>query len=187
MEADAFADKYAPGIAPAVREVNAGTEESLTDLGEGKIAMAATGFVLSRIGGRILTRWLGRLEDKLDDVLTDVAPNRLPQDLRVSSTPPAALPTDRPIGLSPTQNAAAQSRIRELEAQGYTDIRVNQQQVNALGQRCGVCRPDIQATSPTGQRAYFELDRTTSNRGPVHERRLRANDPDGTVELIRSD
>lgn len=118
---------------------------------------------------------------------TNAAAKRLPQDIRVSSTPPAALPTDRPIGLSPTQNAAAQSRIRELEAQGYRDIRVNQQQLNARGERCGVCRPDIQATSPTGQRVYIELDRVTSNRGPVHERRLRANDPDGTVDLIQSD
>lgn len=108
---------------------------------------------------------------------------RLPQDVNVNPVAPAALPTKRPIGLSPTQNAEAQKIIAELRAAGYTDIRVNQQQVNAAGTRVGVNRPDIQATSPSGQRVYFELDRSSSNRGAAHETRIKANDPPAKVIL----
>lgn len=103
--------------------------------------------------------------------------SRLPQDANVNPVAPGALPTNRPIGLSPTQNAEAQKIVAELRAAGYTDIRVNQQQVNALGSRVGVNRPDIQATSPGGQRVHYELDTSSSNRGAGHETRIKANDP----------
>ena len=108
---------------------------------------------------------------------------RLPQDIAVNPKPPAALPTGRAIGTSPTQNAEAQRIIAELKSKGYTDIRVNQHQVNADGVRVGVNRPDIQATSPGGQRVYFELDRSSSTRGADHETRINANDPQGKVVL----
>ena len=108
-------------------------------------------------------------------------PQRLPQDVAVNPTAPAALPTDRPIGTSPTQNAAAQADVAKMQDEGYTDIRVNQQQVNAAGERVGLNRPDVQGTSPTGQRVYNEYDKTTSRRGPVHEKRIKANDPKSEV------
>jgi len=111
------------------------------------------------------------------------AQSRLPQDINVNPTAPRALPTNRPIGTSQTQNAAAQAEVRRLQAQGFTDIRVNQQQVNGAGQRVGINRPDISATSPQGRRVNIELDRSTSNRGPVHATRTRANDPDAEIIL----
>jgi len=116
-------------------------------------------------------------------VMRGGAPERLPQDVNVNPTAPAPLPTSRPIGTSATQNAEAQRTVARLRTEGYTDIRVNQQQVNALGSRVGVNRPDIQATSPNGQRVYIELDRTSSNRGVGHEVRIKANDPAGKVIL----
>lgn len=68
-------------------------------------------------------------------LLNSKGSGRLDQDIKVNPVAPAALPTSRPIGLSPTQNAEAQKIVAELKAAGYTDIRVNQQQLNASGTR----------------------------------------------------
>jgi hypothetical protein len=80
---------------------------------------------------------------------------RRPQDIKVNPTPPPAKDLKRPIGLSPTQNARLQADIKRLEAQGATNIRVNQQQVNVEGVRVGVNRPDLQYTLD-GRRYYVE-------------------------------
>jgi len=109
---------------------------------------------------------------------------RLPRDVNVNPIAPAALPTNRAIGLSATQNAEAQRIVADLKAQGYTDIRVNQQQTNALGSRVGVNRPDISGTSPGGRREHFELDKASSNRAAGHEARLKANDPSCKVTCL---
>jgi hypothetical protein len=85
-----------------------------------------------------------------------VASKRLPQDIAVGSTPPSALPTTRPIGRSATQNAAKDADVAAAQAAGATDIRVNQQQVNAAGERVGVNRPDLQYTDANGNRVYIE-------------------------------
>ncbi|OWK30950.1 DUF4123 domain-containing protein [Sphingomonas mucosissima] len=108
---------------------------------------------------------------------------RLPQDLRVNPTPPAPLPLRRPIGQSPTQNAAMQSDIAAARAAGATDFRVNQQQVNASGQRVGTNRPDLQYTDANGRRVYIEYDTSSSTRGPGHQTRINSNDPSGQVIL----
>ncbi|ECI6404084.1 hypothetical protein EQG89_05725 [Salmonella enterica subsp. enterica] len=115
---------------------------------------------------------------------TDVNQGRLPQDINVDPTPPAALPTNRPIGRSKTQNERVQSDIERYKAEGATDFRVNQQQVDADGTRVGTNRPDLQFTDADGRRVYIEYDKTISNRGPLHERRILSNDPSGLVILI---
>nr|WP_319397160.1 RHS repeat-associated core domain-containing protein [uncultured Desulfobacter sp.] len=120
---------------------------------------------------------------ELGALASNSVPQRLTQDINVNPTPPRILPTNRPIGTSLTQNAAAQAEIRQLQQAGYTDIRVNQQQVNAAGQRVGINRPDIQATSPSGERIYLEYDTSISNRGPLHQQRITANDPNAQVLL----
>ncbi|MEU7908527.1 FG-GAP-like repeat-containing protein [Actinoplanes sp. NPDC049118] len=107
---------------------------------------------------------------------------RLPQDVAANPAAPAALPLNRPIGTSPTQNAALQARIADLQAKGATDFRVNQQQVDVNGTRVGINRPDLQYTL-NGQRQYEEFDRSTSQRGPAHQTRIEANDPSGGVLL----
>jgi len=108
---------------------------------------------------------------------------RLPQDINVNPTPPPALSLDRLIGGGPAQNAAMQADIKEARAQGETDFRVNQEQVNAAGQRVGTNRPDLQYTDANGRRVYVEYDTTSSTRGPRHQCRIMANDPNGTVIL----
>jgi len=110
-------------------------------------------------------------------------PARLPQDVAVNPKPPKPLPTTRPIGLSRTQNARLQADIARLKGEGATDFRVNQQQVNAAGERVGTNRPDLQYTDANGRRVYVEYDTPSSTRGPGHEARIKANDPAGKVEL----
>jgi hypothetical protein len=94
---------------------------------------------------------------------------RLPQDVAVNPTAPSAKALNRPVGLSPTQNAEVQADIALARAEGATEFRVNQQQVDAAGNRVGTNRPDLQYTDANGQRVYVEYDRTSSTRGPGHE------------------
>ena len=114
--------------------------------------------------------------------LGSAPPPRLPQDVNVNPRAPAPLSTARSIGSSPTQNAQAQADIAAARAQGATDIRVNQQQVNVRGERVGINRPDVQYTLG-GKRQYIEYETSRSTRGPGHEMRLRANDPKGEYQV----
>ena len=97
--------------------------------------------------------------------------------------PPPALDTNRPVSQSTTQNQWAQDRIRTLNQQGVEELRVNQQQVNAQGQRVGINRPDLQYTGEDGVRVCEEVDTSSSTRGPGHADRILANDPDAVVYL----
>ena len=110
---------------------------------------------------------------------------RLPQDIAVNPNAPRSLPTNRPIGNSPSQNAAVQKDIAAARAEGATDIRVNQQQVDAGGSRVGVNRPDLQYTTADGKRVYIEYDTSASTRGAPHQSRIQANDPNAIVILKR--
>jgi hypothetical protein len=121
-------------------------------------------------------------------VRLDPAKARLSADVAIRGTPaPAALPTWRPISLSASQNARKDEIVSDLQSQGYTNIRVNQAQVNAAGERVGINRPDIQATAPDGTRHYYELDTASSDRGPSHMLRILSNDDSGEVHLIEQD
>jgi RHS repeat-associated protein len=119
------------------------------------------------------------------------APNRgrLPQDVAVNSASPRRLPLNRPIGESAAQRTALREDIRAAQQMGARDIRVNQQQVNAAGERVGRNRPDLQYTRPDGTRVYIEYDTATPGkfpntpRGRPHADRILANDPNGVVEL----
>jgi RHS repeat-associated protein len=110
-------------------------------------------------------------------------PPRLPQDINVNPTAPEPLPLNRPVGMNSNQNAMVQTDIEAAQAQGGTDFRVNQQQVNADGVRVGTNRPDLQYTDANGQRTYIEYDTSSSDRGLGHQQRILANDPDGNVIL----
>ncbi|MGO8689681.1 MAG: RHS repeat-associated core domain-containing protein [Thermoguttaceae bacterium] len=105
--------------------------------------------------------------------------DRLPRDVNVNPEPPSALPTDRPVGPSACQNAQAQADIQAAKNAGAEDIRVNQQQVNADGERVGVNRPDTQMTQD-GYRVYDEYQNPNDvPGGEAHMERTFANDPNG--------
>lgn len=108
---------------------------------------------------------------------------RVEQDTNIDRQAPPAQKVDRPIGGSSAQNNDCQRMIANVEAQGATDIRVNQQQVDAAGVRVGANRPDLQYTL-NGKRYYVEWDTQSSDRGPLHKVRILANDPNGDVKLI---
>jgi hypothetical protein len=65
---------------------------------------------------------------------------------------------------------------------GTRNIRVNQQQVNALGQRVGINRPDLQYTL-NGKRHYLEYEGPGNPRGSAHQARILANDPSADFAL----
>jgi hypothetical protein len=59
-----------------------------------------------------------------------------------------------------------------LRAQGYRDIRVNQEQVGG-GRIVGTNRPDIQAVGPDGRRLIVEVD-TNLDQSLMHQDQIRA-------------
>ncbi len=92
--------------------------------------------------------------------------------------------TDRPISPNPRQNAQLQRDIKYLKELGAKNIRVNQQQLTLKnGQRVGINRPDLQFDY-NHRRYSVEYDSPASGRGPGHQSRLTANDPEGEVILI---
>jgi hypothetical protein len=61
---------------------------------------------------------------------------------------------------------------------------VNQQQLTFWnGKRVGINRPDLQFDYK-GRRYSVEYDSPASGRGPGHQSRLTANDPDAEIILI---
>ncbi len=146
--------------------------------GGAKVAGDAIGSVVSRFARRGASEAAGAAAE----AGAARAP-RLPQDINVNPTPPPAKPLNRPISRSPSQNAALQDEIQRIRVEGARDIRVNQQQVNASGERVGVNQPDLQYTDVSGNRIYVEYDTTASSRGPGHRQRILSNDPEGTVIL----
>jgi RHS repeat-associated protein len=110
-------------------------------------------------------------------------PTRNPQDedrQRDYPDPPNANNGDSPIGTNPNQAAAVARDRAEMEREGYTDIRQNQEQVNAQGVRVGRNKPDLQGTDPQGIRHYIEYDQDPAN-GAAHAQRIRANDSAGVI------
>jgi hypothetical protein len=109
---------------------------------------------------------------------------RLRQDVTVKPKVPDPLKTGRPISPSPRQNAQLQRDIEYLDSIGAETIRVNQQQLNLENKaRVGINRPDLQFDYK-GRRYYVEYDSPASGRGPGHQSRLTANDPEGESILI---
>jgi RHS repeat-associated protein len=84
--------------------------------------------------------------------------------------------TDTPHG-SPEHDAAVNEEVQKMRDKDYRDIRKNQAQVDAQGNKVGNNRPDAQGTNPeTGQREHVEVDRNAA-RGAQHERDIMRNDP----------
>lgn len=97
-----------------------------------------------------------------------------------SRVAPRALATTRSVGRA-SHNRALQQELASLP-RGATNIRVNQQQVNAQGQRVGINRPDFQHTL-SGRRHYVEFEGVDNPRGAIHQARITANDPNAVFQL----
>ena len=134
-----------------------------------------------------LKREIGKLDQEIKEELPKTQPGKGRDPLDVAREeknpkPPEADETGK-IGESPTHEAELRKDIDLAKAEGATDIRVNQEQVNADGTRVGVNRPDLQFTTKDGKRVYIEYDTPESGRGPGHEARILANDPKGKIIL----
>jgi len=92
--------------------------------------------------------------------------------------------TTRPHG-SPEHDSAVNREVQKMKDQGYRDVRKNQAQVDARGNKVGSNRPDVQGTNPrTGQREHVEVDRDP-NRGAQHQRDIMKNDSSAVCTLKR--
>lgn len=181
----------------AVQEGAKGAVKYFVDEGIDYAIDSATGLPLSMARGAVPGRGPGAADEVAESVESTLRPKalpgpaaeRLPQDINVDPVPPDPLPLNRRIGSNPRQNEVLQQDIAEAEAMGALDIRVNQHQVNAAGERVGINLPDLQYTRPDGTRVYIEYDNMTPGtspntpRGPSHADRIMANDPSGVVIL----
>jgi hypothetical protein len=87
----------------------------------------------------------------------------------------------RPHG-GPTHDAAIDAQLGRLK--GARDIRKNQAQMNAKGEKVSDYRPDAQWIDENGVRHYYEVSSKTSTADPG---RLRANDPNAVIEVYNLD
>lgn len=81
---------------------------------------------------------------------------------------------------NPNQKAALDRDIEQARSEGARDIRVNQEQVNAQGERVGRNRPDLQYTDKNGIRHVIEYDQDPAS-GAAHAARIKSNDPAAIV------
>jgi Bacterial SH3 domain len=141
------------------------------------------------------------LPSKLDALRTRRRPDRTAGDVKAqersegrndarpgSGTPAAIDWRDRTAG-GGAQQQLLQQHAQKAFDDGATDIRVDQAQVGAarngeaIGDKLGSNRPDLQYTDAQGRRHYVEYDSYQSDRGRQHLRRILANDPEGQIEL----
>jgi ketosteroid isomerase-like protein len=97
----------------------------------------------------------------------------------VVEAPPALPLEDRPHG-GPAHDEAIDDYIKNLP-KNAEDVRKNQAQVDAEGNKVGDNRPDVQWTDEEGRRHYVEVTSKTSRGNPDQ---IRANDPKGIIEII---
>jgi RHS repeat-associated protein len=177
QDAKTLVDSNAPALDRVIAGVSLASE----------LAPVSVGDIKDAVG--IIRGFFKRADNAADSsikLLPAPTTSRLPQDIAVNPDPPPAT-SKGTIGTSSAQNAELQKDIARAQAQGATDIRVNQQQVNASGKRVGVNRPDLQYTTSDKRRHIIEYDRpsgrgTNSRRGRKHADRCLANDPQCVVE-----
>lgn len=78
-------------------------------------------------------------------------------------------------------NDAIDTKVKELEGTGAKDIRKNQQQVDAKGNKVGTNRPDLQWTDKKGQRNAMEWGRS-DDRLRAQAKTIKNNDPKCNVK-----
>lgn len=112
---------------------------------------------------------------KPNDGVTILRRKRLRQDVEVKKQPPEAREKDR-LRNNKDSNEKLKKDIEHAKANGGRNIRVDQHQVNAAGERVGLNSPSLQYTTMDGQRIYIIYDGS-----PARIDRILANDPNGQV------
>ncbi|CCE06201.1 exported hypothetical protein [Bradyrhizobium sp. STM 3843] len=101
----------------------------------------------------------------------------------VFNAPPANGGDAAPHGAS-DHDGAIDDKVEELKAEGATDIRKNQAQVDANGNKVGTNRPDLQWTDTDGNRNAQEWGRS-DDRLQQQKSRILCNDPTCTVTTTK--
>jgi hypothetical protein len=131
----------------------------------------ACGAIHSWIGGKAAAVWNHVVHN-------ESAPSDAPKADKPSAPPGNGGTTETPHG-SPEHDAKVNEEVQKMQDKNYGDIRKNQAQVDAQGNKVENNRPDVQGTNPeTGQREHVEVDRDP-NRGLQHEQDILRNDPAG--------
>lgn len=164
-------------LAPGVDTAKAGASAVAYARQDPAVALAAMQFVAA----------LPMPEDVRLNALHSIAASdedsmRVTSDvLAEASNAPAPLLTSRPVSLDPATNDLKDELVANLESQGYSDLRVNQQQVDAEGAVVGINRPDVQATAPDGIRYYWEV--APDGSGSAAVLRVLSNDDAGVFAV----
>ena len=83
---------------------------------------------------------------------------------------------------SEEHNVEVDKEVERMKQGDYKDIRKNQTQVDAKGNKVGNNRPDVQGINQKGEREYVEIDknpRSSQRHGEV----IKGNDPNGKIIL----
>jgi len=97
------------------------------------------------------------------------------------SKAPDANEGDSPQHGKADHDAAVNKEVKRMQDAGHKDIRKNQAQVNAKGEKVGNNRPDVQGTNTkTGKREIVEIDRT-QKKADKHNKVIKKNDPDAEI------
>ena len=116
-------------------------------------------------------------------VNNEAVPSDAPKTDKPSAPPGNGGTTETPHG-SPEHDAKVNEEVQKMRDKNYGDIRKNQTQVDAQGNKVGNNRPDVQGTNPeTGQREHVDVDRDP-NRGVQHDQDIRRNDRAAKCTLL---
>ncbi len=142
-------------------------DEVATIIEEVEGAAVEGGQVASRTAQISQARDIGAAAIQNSDKTTPAKPSAPPGNGGTTKTPHG----------SDEHNAKVDKVIQKMRDDAYGDIRKDQAQVDANGNKVGNNRPDAQGTNPaTGQREHVEVDRDP-RRGDQHEQDIKRNDP----------
>ena len=102
----------------------------------------------------------------------------------VTATPGAPMPNngDGNQHGNEEHDNSIERKLKEIKEQGATDIRKNQAQVDAKGNKVGKNRPDLQWNDANGKHHCWEVDHNPSN-SVRHGNVILSNDPNAILEL----
>ena len=146
------------------------------------IVVDAAAVILPGIPGGVGALIKGtKATDKLGDVLS--TSDKISDATKTINKTPVANGGFAPQHGGVKHDEKINNKVQELlQDFDITDIRKNQQQVDANGNKIGTNRPDLQWTDSEGIRHYWEIDKN-KNSSVRHGEVIKKNDPNGFIHL----
>jgi hypothetical protein len=140
-------------------------------------------FIFSLNGDSVATQ---RNQDTQKEEANEVSKS-VQQSAQAAAPSPAPNNGDGKKHGNDEHNDKIDQKVEELKKDGTNrDIRKNQQQVDANGNKVGNNRPDVQWTDKDGVRHYQEYDHNPAS-SLKHAEEIMKNDPSGIVHLENLD